>query len=550
MRCTICQHQDPAASFGTQCPEDQSYLVDEESHREGRGDPLLGRFIGDEFAIVGIIGTGGFGSVYRAIQQPIGRVVALKILHGHAGRRPEVRRRFIREAKALARLSDPNIVQFIRFSEVKSESGRGLNDFFFIAQEYVDGEHLGRVIRNNSPMSWQRVRFLTRSILKALAAAHKQNITHRDLKPTNIMVCEDAFQGDLVKVLDFGIAKFLSDHEDEDEHTMTGTLLGTPNYMSPEQIRNQPVGPASDLYAVGILMYEMLTGQRPFARDSKIDTLRAHLEGAVPDLSGLPLAAQKIIAVALCKSPADRYASARDMAEALDQMDSLGSFTSDGLGEHVALIEEESSVAFVGVEETSVDSVSVVATRVKESMGGETPIILPKPEEVEGGRPMLALVALALLGVFLGGAVWFMKSNRTAGASAVPKQQKQMEQPAASRIPDELKRSKESAPALNPLLKEAPSESVSPESAPRQGSSGPTAPKVDNGAPTTSKGPLPASNRKVEKKKKASIRASDSTTKPIPKAPKTKSPPKTKLLKRKPNRTRVVRPRPVEIQEL
>ena len=170
MRCTICQHEDPTASFGAQCPEDQSYLVDDDSYREGRGDPLLGRLIGDEFAIVGIIGTGGFGSVYRSIQQLIGRVVALKILHGHAGRRPEVRRRFIREAKALARLSDPNIRSIHTVCGSKVESGRGLSDFFFIAQEYVDGQHLGRVIRSNSPMSWQRVRFLTRSILKALAA--------------------------------------------------------------------------------------------------------------------------------------------------------------------------------------------------------------------------------------------------------------------------------------------------------------------------------------------------------------------------------------------
>ena len=392
--------------------EDQSYLVDDDSYREGRGDPLLGRLIGDEFAIVGIIGTGGFGSVYRSIQQPIGRVVALKILHGHAGRRPEVRRRFIREAKALARLSDPNIVQFIRFAEVKSESGRGLSDFFFIAQEYVDGQHLGRVIRSNSPMSWQRVRFLTRSILKALAAAHKQNITHRDLKPTNIMVCEDAFQGDLVKVLDFGIAKFLAEQEDEDEPTMTGTLLGTPNYMSPEQIRNQAVGPASDLYAVGILMYEMLTGKRPFARESKIDTLRAHLEGAVPDLSGLPLAAQKIIAVALCKDPQDRYASARDMAEALDRMDSLGSFTSDGLDTHSLL--EESPVAFAEVEQTSVDSVSVVASRVRESMSGDTPIILPQPANIREGKPLIALIALALIGAALGTGIWFVNAKRAS----------------------------------------------------------------------------------------------------------------------------------------
>jgi serine/threonine protein kinase len=413
MRCTICQHSDPKALFGTQCPEDQSYLVDEVSHREGQGDSLLGRLIGGEFAIVGIIGTGGFGSVYRCIQQPIGRTVAVKILHGHAYRRPEVRRRFVREAKALARLSDPNIVQFIRFSEVKAEAGRIGQDFFFIAQEYVDGVHLGEIIKSSVPMPWTRVKFLTRSILKALAAAHKQNITHRDLKPTNIMVCEDAFQGDLVKVLDFGIAKFLAEQDEDEDHTVTGTLLGTPNYMSPEQIRNQAVGPASDLYAVGILMYEMLTGKRPFHRESKIDTLRAHLEGAVPDLSALPLAAQKSIAVALCKTPSDRYASARDMAEALDRMDSLGSFTSDGATKPYSPIDIHSIVDLSAEEATSVDSTSVIVDRMHRPFE-ETVDLEEKPKSLS------SVFILACIGCLMGGLVWWIQSQPATTGTVLP----------------------------------------------------------------------------------------------------------------------------------
>ena len=109
------------ATYGDQCPHDDAYLIDELSHKEGRGDNILGRIIGGEFAVVGLIGIGGFGSVYRGIRQPIGRTVALKILHGHAYRREEVRRRFVKEARVLAQLSDPNIVQFIRFGEEKHE---------------------------------------------------------------------------------------------------------------------------------------------------------------------------------------------------------------------------------------------------------------------------------------------------------------------------------------------------------------------------------------------------------------------------------------------
>ncbi len=444
MLCTICNHSDPKADFGAQCPNDQSYLVDEVSHREGQGDSLLGRLIGDEFAIVGIIGTGGFGSVYRCIQQPIGRTVAVKILHGHAYRRVEVRRRFVREAKALARLSDPHIVQFIRFSEVKSESGRLGQDFFFIAQEYVDGFHLGEIIRSSSPMPWTRVRFLTRSILKALAAAHKQSITHRDLKPSNIMVCEDAFQGDLVKVLDFGIAKFLAEQDEDEDHTVTGTLLGTPNYMSPEQIRNQPVGPASDLYAVGILMYEMLPGKRPIHRESKIDTLRAHLEGAVPDLSGLPIAAQKIIAVALCKSPEDRFETARGMAEALDRMDSLGSFTSDGATSPYVPIDINSIVDLSQEESTQVDSTSVVVDRMQRSVEESFNLAqtVDHPETSEP-RPLGSVIILALVGCLMGGIIWYTQSSQMRATATNQAPVEQM--PIKTRVPKPAPVSNDSA---------------------------------------------------------------------------------------------------------
>jgi serine/threonine protein kinase len=550
MLCTICKHSAPDASFGEQCPEDESYLVDEVSHREGQGDPLLGRLIGGEFAIVGIIGSGGFGSVYRSIQQPIGRTVAVKILHGHAYRRPEVRRRFVREAKALARLSDPNIVQFIRFSEVKSDSGRLGQDFFFIAQEYVDGVHLGQIIKTSVPIPWTRVKFLTRSILKALAAAHKQNITHRDLKPTNIMVCEDAFQGDLVKVLDFGIAKFLADQDEEEDHTVTGTLLGTPNYMSPEQIRNQPVGPASDLYAVGILMYEMLTGKRPFHRDSKIDTLRAHLEGAIPDLTALPLAAQKIIAVALCKVPTDRYASARDMAEALDRMDSLGSFTSDGATKPHSIIDIHSIVDLSAEEATSVDSTSVVVDRMHQSIE-ETINIDESP------KPLSSVILLAVLGCIIGCLVWWVQvSGQRFNTSATSKLEAA---PAAQRPAQPVKH----APAVNSLPKEQPIPvPVQPTITPVEPTITPVEPTITPVEPTRTPQVQKVKPRPARAKPKTVVKRRPAK-KQVPRKPrKPRQPEKKKLAPVPIKRTvrRVAKPigkpvaapisRPVEIQEL
>ena len=417
-----------------QCEKDQAYLVDLASYKEGHGDALLGKLIGGEFAIVGLLGVGGFGSVYRGIQNPIGRTVAVKILHGHAYRREEVRRRFIREAKALAQLSDPCIVQFIRFGEQRNDGPLAGQNFFFIAQEYIDGALLRRIIREASPLPWSRVRFLARSILKALAAAHKKGITHRDLKPSNIMICEDAFQGDLVKVLDFGIAKFRSGQEDEDEQTVTGTLLGTPNYMSPEQIRNENVGPASDLYSVGILIYEMLTGQRPFERDTKIDTLRAHLNGDKPDLSTLPRVARDVVERAISRLPADRYPNARAMAEALDIQDSLGSFTSDAEFLELETLQEEETSIDAPEERTAVDMPPRVSS--------ESSSMLPTPVNSSGstsetvrtsvGRtPFLSWVSMVLFGTALGAFGWWaLGSSSSKDGSSLRSDEAQAPAPA------------------------------------------------------------------------------------------------------------------------
>ena len=409
--CPRCKNTVNDASFGQKCPNDGTFLIEESSYAETQGDPLIGTLVGDEFALVGLLGSGGFGSVYRGIQFPIGRMVALKILHGHASRQESARRRFLREAQALAQLSDPSIVQFIRFGEVVPNA-KSLNaGMFFIAQEYIDGEVLSRIIKNQAPLPWARVRILIRSILKALAAAHKKNITHRDLKPSNIMICEDAFQGDLVKVLDFGIAKFRSDR-DEEEQTQTGTLLGTPNYIAPEQIRNEEVGPATDLYAVGILMYEMLTGKRPFARDAKIDVLRAHLDGELPNLDVLPKSARDVVRKALSRHPQDRYATARAMAEALDAQDSLGSFTSDsGIVELDGLeLVKTSSDTFVESTVVDADPSHFAFSDSEQSSPEVVDDSTDKSvSDFRGGSifKWLPSVALVFLGVMIGILVWW-----------------------------------------------------------------------------------------------------------------------------------------------
>ena len=148
------------------------------------------------------------------------------------------------------------------------------------------------------------------------------------------MVSIDALQNENVKVLDFGIAKLRVDN-DQDEQTMAGTLLGTPNYMSPEQIRSEEISPATDLYAVGVLFYEMLSGKRPFSQKTKIDTLRAHLETVRPNCDGLPAPARPLVEKALALEPSERFTSARQMAAALDMDDSLASFVNSDAAESI-----------------------------------------------------------------------------------------------------------------------------------------------------------------------------------------------------------------------
>ena len=268
------------------------------------GDPLMGRVVADRYRITGLLGRGGMGSVYQVEHTRIGKLLAMKLLSGELSQSADAARRFKREALTVSRLSSPNTVQVFDFGV-----SEGLT---YLVMELVSGDNLGRLLRAEGPMHFSRVLRIVIQVSSSLAEAHQKGIVHRDVKPENIMLLGRGRGDDLVKVLDFGLAK-LRDAGGLDDVTGKGIILGTPNYMAPEQIRDEEVDARTDVYAVGALMYRMLTGHPPFSAESPMAVLSKHLhELPVPPARrapdrDIPAAVGRAVMRAMEKRPADRF---------------------------------------------------------------------------------------------------------------------------------------------------------------------------------------------------------------------------------------------------
>jgi serine/threonine-protein kinase len=240
-------------------------------------DPLVGTVVSDRYRIVRKVGEGGMGAVYQAEHAVIGKRVALKVLFADLSRRPELVARFLQEAKSASRIGHENVIDI-------SDFGQTSHGLVYIAMEFLEGQDLGRALRTERTLPWGRARGILMQIAKGLRAAHGQGIIHRDMKPENIFLVQREGRPDFVKVLDFGIAKVVSaDNNDGPRLTQTGMIFGTPEYMSPEQAQGQPPDHRVDVYAVGCIMYHMLTGVVPFHADSFMGILTKHLlEPVVP----------------------------------------------------------------------------------------------------------------------------------------------------------------------------------------------------------------------------------------------------------------------------
>ena len=291
------------------CPADGTQTVSEASfHPEGGRDPLIGRVFASRYRIDAILGEGGMGRVYEATQLSMGRSMALKMLHPDLAKTREYVRRFYREAKAASGLDSPHVVRIFDFG-LDDDTGRS-----FMAMELLKGTDLGDHLEAHGAMPVRRACDILAQTGRALIEAHAAGLVHRDLKPDNIQLQRTSDGADFVKVMDFGIAKFLqSSEEGHTDLTGTGMTLGTAAYMSPEQVRGEPVDFRSDLYAVGGILHELITGETPFVADTRMKLMLQHMTKPAPvlpdvDVEGahIPQALRDLHASLLSKHRYDR----------------------------------------------------------------------------------------------------------------------------------------------------------------------------------------------------------------------------------------------------
>jgi eukaryotic-like serine/threonine-protein kinase len=266
---------------------------------------MIGRIVGSNYRIVEKIGEGGMGAVYRAVDQMLERDVALKAIRPELSREPEIIERFRAEARTLARITHPAIATIYSFFYEGEE--------LFLAMEFVRGRPLSRVLANDGPIPWERTVALLGTAMDGIHVAHDAGIVHRDLKPENLMVTESG----TLKVMDFGIARVMG----SGHLTRTGLLVGTLRYMSPEQIRGEEVDGRTDVYALGAVLYEMLTGRPPFEGSSDWAILRAQIEDTPrPPSDQIPLLPwwiDRAVLKALAKEPAERFQTVEEMRRTL-----------------------------------------------------------------------------------------------------------------------------------------------------------------------------------------------------------------------------------------
>lgn len=324
LHCPTCRRH-YSADFEI-CPEDQSPLQADAGVAEPIPvDPLVGRTLDDKYHLEARLGTGGMGTVYRARHLPIDRPVAVKVLNQRFVEDEAARTRFRLEARAAGRLQHANAVTVTDF-------GESLDGYVYLVMELLEGRTLRDVLAKEAALDAARSVSLMLQISSAVAAAHEAGIIHRDLKPANIFIVQRAEVPAVVKVLDFGIAKLAAETLDEDEAltlTHVGAMIGTPRYMSPEQCDGAELTPAADVYSLGVILYEMLTGTLPFSGSTPLAIAMKHTS-EIPRsprefVSSIPPALEQIVLHALEKRPQDRPANAAEFRkELLATADRLG----------------------------------------------------------------------------------------------------------------------------------------------------------------------------------------------------------------------------------
>jgi eukaryotic-like serine/threonine-protein kinase len=405
MDCLACHHDNhEGARFCAKCGAPlPAQKID--------ADPLIGQTVGGRYRVTGVLGEGGMGRVYVAEQQmgTTFRKVAVKTLLSQYAKDPKTVGRFMREVGTVSELEHPNTIKVYDFGKIEG------TDELYIAMELLQGKSLEDVLATERPLPPERVDRIVGQICGSLQEAHEKGIVHRDLKPANIFLTRRAGEDDVVKVLDFGIAKAATDPTKGAEQKLTqqGTILGTPPYMSPEQFMGVELDGRSDLYSLGILAFEMLTGRMPFEADTGWQWMNAHSTErpltfeAVPEAANVPEKMRRAVMHALAKKPADRPATARDFFDELTlgsaRMSALG-LGAGGVGS-MAHVHSSPSSALVGSAPTPAAASPRTETGV--------PLAFPDAGPLQAGAPLAAPAGAAGPGFTQLGAVDVPQVGRT-----------------------------------------------------------------------------------------------------------------------------------------
>ncbi len=331
-------------------------------------EDLVGSVLAGRYRVVALLGAGGMGSVYRAEHVHMRKAVAVKVLHREMTSVPEVVRRFEREAVAAARIEHPNVATATDFGSLENGS-------FYLVLEFIEGQSLGALIKGEGALDEARTLRIGRQIADALVAAHGAGIVHRDLKPDNVMLVDREHASDFVKVLDFGIAKVKLETSAGDQPlTQMGMVFGTPEYMSPEQARGLDVDARSDLYALGLILYEMLSGASPFRHEDLVAVLTRQITmNPDPLPERVSAGTSELVMRLLRKDPADRLQTAIEVRDAIDAL-----------------------LAGTTVPRSSAEAVTVPKSAPMASAATPAPAVAPAKNLVvlADGRTALALPAL------------------------------------------------------------------------------------------------------------------------------------------------------------